>query len=574
MSNGVQEEMKIRKLIAGAVLATLVGGFILPAQAAQLSDEMFSLSNEPGMGYLGYTAYPDGAAVDMNSGLIGMKTANLKPSAISWCKSVDDSACSDKDFFQFVSIMPLCKAATDLDCLEGVFATNKDGKELQITNVAAFSNLVRHEYTGSSAINLPSGDVPTLFDIPEAPHSGGTTYMAVVGSYGQWDKAAGGKVVSENGSIAIYAVKIESGNYRIKEMSDDPTRYYQRTWRTGANVEDRCKYTDSVKCAVALPIPMDMKIGVKVRYSSGIKGWFHGRVQDPNIQYVDGVSGSKTLIASASAVQVPAISIWKKKSDLTPGVKAFYDKAPKPLGGFGSGAGNLALQQGPEEAWSLMLQNNTGFGDFQMNEFLTWLPVVGDKANMLPTIWTLSLMTNFNSGVIGNTCGQNLDQFTGIVSTNSTQYLAGPPVFNKATDELEYKVAGPHLLPNGELSRGTYDLTLRSDFAKCLYGISGTSFRATISVISDNGQSVNAVTTVGEKNGWVNLSAKGFTYSSPTIKVKLSQDAPSPAPSASPTPSATAKPVAVKKSITCVKGKTTKKVTAVNPKCPIGYKKK
>ena len=32
--------------------------------------------------------------------------------------------------------------------------------------------------------------------------------------------------------------------------------------------------------------------------------------------------------------------------------------------------------------------------------------------------------------------------------------------------------------------------------------------------------------------------------------------------------------VADKKSITCVKGKSTKKVSAVNPKCPTGYKKK
>jgi hypothetical protein len=38
------------------------------------------------------------------------------------------------------------------------------------------------------------------------------------------------------------------------------------------------------------------------------------------------------------------------------------------------------------------------------------------------------------------------------------------------------------------------------------------------------------------------------------------------------TQSATQKPKA--KSITCVKGKLTKKVTAVSPKCPTGYKKK
>ena len=37
---------------------------------------------------------------------------------------------------------------------------------------------------------------------------------------------------------------------------------------------------------------------------------------------------------------------------------------------------------------------------------------------------------------------------------------------------------------------------------------------------------------------------------------------------------AAAKPVVKATTITCVKGKTTKKVTAVNPKCPTGYKKK
>jgi len=37
---------------------------------------------------------------------------------------------------------------------------------------------------------------------------------------------------------------------------------------------------------------------------------------------------------------------------------------------------------------------------------------------------------------------------------------------------------------------------------------------------------------------------------------------------------AAAKAVAKKTTITCVKGKTIKKVTAVNPKCPAGYKKK
>jgi len=48
--------------------------------------------------------------------------------------------------------------------------------------------------------------------------------------------------------------------------------------------------------------------------------------------------------------------------------------------------------------------------------------------------------------------------------------------------------------------------------------------------------------------------------------------APTPTPSA--TVVATVKPTAKKTTITCVKGKTIKKVTGVNPKCPAGYKKK
>jgi hypothetical protein len=73
------------------------------------------------------------------------------------------------------------------------------------------------------------------------------------------------------------------------------------------------------------------------------------------------------------------------------------------------------------------------------------------------------------------------------------------------------------------------------------------------------------------------MTAAGFTFSTPKIKVKLSQEVSAPAPTASPTPtpSAVAKPTAAKKtSITCVNGKTSKKVTAVNPTCPKGYKKK
>jgi len=167
----------------------------------------------------------------------------------------------------------------------------------------------------------------------------------------------------------------------------------------------------------------------------------------------------------------------------------------------------------------------------------------------------------------------------GMVTTNSNAYIAGPPKFTDG--DLAYKVASPHYDSKGALQIGTYDLAIRSDIARCLYGFTSAPIQASLSVIYADGEAKKATTLVSEKNNWLRLSAKGFTYSSPTVKVRLTQEkaaaAPSPAPSASPTPmaSASAAPVAAKKTtITCVKGKTSKKVTAVNPTCPKGYKKK
>ena len=47
-----------------------------------------------------------------------------------------------------------------------------------------------------------------------------------------------------------------------------------------------------------------------------------------------------------------------------------------------------------------------------------------------------------------------------------------------------------------------------------------------------------------------------------------------PAVTATPTPTVTLTPTTKATTITCVKGKLTKKITAINPKCPTGYKKK
>jgi hypothetical protein len=73
------------------------------------------------------------------------------------------------------------------------------------------------------------------------------------------------------------------------------------------------------------------------------------------------------------------------------------------------------------------------------------------------------------------------------------------------------------------------------------------------------------------------VSAAGFHFSAPVIKMKVTQDANAPvAPkeAQSPAPAKEQAAAAKKSTITCTKGKVSKKVTATKPKCPTGYKKK
>jgi hypothetical protein len=210
-----------------------------------------------------------------------------------------------------------------------------------------------------------------------------------------------------------------------------------------------------------------------------------------------------------------------------------------------------------------------------MEQLKLWIPYIEDKATALLSYWTVRTLTP--AEMEGSSkCFQDSSGVTGIVTTNATQYSAGPPAFSKSDGTLNYVVAAPHYGTKGEDFKGSYDLVMRSDVARCVYGFSKAPINATISITSADGTPQVATTLIGERNGWLYLQAKNFEFSAPIIKAKLTQEVVvEPTPTPTPTPAATKKPVVAKKTtITCVKGKTTKKVTAVKPTCPSGFKKK
>jgi hypothetical protein len=180
-----------------------------------------------------------------------------------------------------------------------------------------------------------------------------------------------------------------------------------------------------------------------------------------------------------------------------------------------------------------------------------------------------------------NTCLKDSSKLLGFVTTNAMAYSGNAPTWNG--ESLEYKVSGLHFLPDGKsLTYGTYDLAMRSDAARCLYGFSNAPISASISVTGQDGEQKVATTVVNEKDGWLYLAAYGFTFSAPTVRVKLSQTPVQPPVQSVPTVSTPTTPVVVAKpqtkpkviSIKCSNGKTVKTVSGAKPVCPKGYKQK
>jgi hypothetical protein len=189
-----------------------------------------------------------------------------------------------------------------------------------------------------------------------------------------------------------------------------------------------------------------------------------------------------------------------------------------------------------------------------MEQLKLWLPFVEDKATALLSYWSVRTLSRAEMEG-SSSCFTDSRNVTGIVTTNSTQYSGGPPAFNRVKGTLNYQVAAPHFGTTGDVFRGSYDLVMRSDVARCIYGFTKAPINATLSITSNDGVPQVATVVVGERNGWLYLQAKNFEFSSPVITAKLTQKKNQ------------------KYTITCKKGTVSKPVTGTAPKCPKGFKK-
>ena len=487
------------------------------------------------------------------------------------CKTYSDPNCLNADNVWYNAILQPCKSTMDSNCISAVTAI-KEGKEVTGKFAEFYPSQNEFAYLGNAAMNIPDGGLPSLWTFDGLSHQGGDKFMMYPRYFHAGAFYAGAKVTNlapQKFDVGIFGVSKErnpSGfdypTFEVIAGKADVTG--KAAWWNGANFG--CQATGNKgDCAMSWPLPKDVRFKIEIRTSIPLNSFMHGRLLDPTIKISNGNDGTQTFSIEAGSVAVPVLNTWVKNSEMPKALRDYLYAMTNWGGsytyrdGLGSTRDNVQL-----------LQRFDQYKAETFQEYLWWLEVAKDKSIGDRSIWiarTLSSSEVYSAGDQIRKCLGDTKNLTGIVTTNAGMYISSPPTYNAATESLDYKVSSPHFNDKGGENVGNYNLVLSSEAARCIYGFTKAPISATVSIISSDGSAQVATTTVNEKDGWLYLSANGFKYSSPTVRVKLTQEVAAPV--------ATAKPAAAKKTtITCVKGKTSKKFTAVKPVCPTGYKKK
>ena len=505
-----------------------------------------------------------------SSYLISLDGSKDKVESVIACKSFSDPLCAKAVVQQMSANLQLCSEKITSECVTGMSARNAAGKELKVNYEGPIESSLIYDFTGDSTKGLPTGGPPLIFSIPEAPHAGGDKYMLKVEMQGSGN---GSVFVIGRTRAGIFPVAITTGNFSPSKISIDLPTYTTYNMINGNSIDPACQFATATKCLNIQTFPEGISFGFSAKFKNQLTGWWHGRFSTPEItsEIKDGLMNFSVI---AKPIKVPTVFGWVDTVSLPEDLKLRYSKPPR------YGSGYFGPINGDLSQTSVLNDTNSVFTDDTLAELKSWLPLLGDRAAAMPSAWAISTIDGDAKGDVER-CTKLESGIAGLVTTNASMYSSGPPVFNTDTQSLEYKVAAPHLTSTGENLFGSYDLVMNSQVARCMYGFSKAPLKASISVISTSEKTTVETSFLNENNGFIKLSANGFQYSQPTIRVKLTQEkvvepVVTTTTVAEPVKQAVAKKVVKKivKTITCSKGKLTRKVSGTAPKCPTGYRVK
>jgi hypothetical protein len=504
--------------------------------------------------------------------LLNFSPSDQYPTSVASCKNLIDSGCLNSGVLHYVAVLPSCDAANPINCFSDLSATKPDGTKVRGIVKGIFNLENPQNYTGDASVGLPTGTEPTLVQFPGITHAGGDLFLVKPQMKGirevgqtQWH--------TTDFKVSLFAVKMVDGNFGFNQYSTNPNNYQNGISEAGdvgigTRQSSGCAAASKTQCAATYALPLDVSFGVSVKLSKNLTGWLHGRVTQPVISLTNEAGGGAILTINAKPIKTPTNAVWVSNERLPAILTAFYGNDHS--GSIFSDNGSRDLFA-PFSQIALLRNANDRHNQRTLSEYVYWLPLLGEKAQAMPTMWAVETMSQEGDpkSQIAS-CINKTNNLAGLVTTNAAEYIDGPPAF--ANNTLDYKVAATHFEKDGTtVFQGTYDLLMSSDVARCIYGFTKAPIKATISVTNDTGGASVASTVINEANGWLTLGAYGFTYSNPTISVKLSQDAPIVVPAPVATKPVPAKP-APQKIITCVSGKTT--MRTVLKTCPKGFKQK
>ena len=408
----------------------------------------------------------------------GKPNENLERDPWIFCDSLDDPECDlDKpDYGPFASTnLGACLSAEQEDCVARFLVTS-NGQRLDTEYVGPVPGA--EVFDGEPQMGLFQQGTASLFRAPAAPHSGGNLYVVSARVTSNFDPAIR-KFIHTDLYVLINPVSIIQGS--------------------GAN----CAWSFEGSCAKLEDFPADMAFGIEMRVTNQLGGWFLGRMKSPDIQVSKFSAANNLMTISALPVDVARFAYVTKKTSLSP-----VDRIA--VGNVG-GTGNLFTD-------NAALLGNDGFDDSVLGMISHFKTRVNDTATAVTSHWRMRT----TSRTAGNACLSNYDEVLGIVSTNSTAYDGFAPQYKNGF--IDYRVAGLHYAPDGQtLNLGTYDLVMKSETARCLYGFSKAPVSATVTVTGADGAENVATTVVSERDGWLKLAAYGFTFSEKEIKVRVTQ---------------------------------------------------
>ncbi len=446
----------------------------------------------------------------------------------------------------FTSVLPPCDQIIKEDCVIGLeFRKSGDlvWKEgvLQPSKNPSMDGVVAMTYSRDGSTQSfgevprditkyqPLGRTSSTWKLDGASHAGGDEYL-------------------------VSAVVSNFPRQYIQDAFDFNLSITPILWRTPTNPPLYDRTTNSTT-SFNFPTGYEYRLKIKLGLiNQKISTWFNGRVGNPEIELKD-----NTLSISGSPISVPvAGSDYIKCTDIKPPALFQLERQFGPLNLSGPSCTDLF-----GSSFSLGILNESIF-DF----FNSWENQIKEYGKN--SFWYIDSTKSLD------TC--DTKSFSGFATSDALLYTPYPPTLNKSDNSLSYQIASTHLDSTGQVNRGQFDLVLLESVAQCLWGISPSNLStAKLQVTYADGKPIVGTSTLKVHQGWVYIKIADFTFSSPTFRIKAietKQVEPAPTPTVEPTPIATIKPVPIQKTITCVKGKVTKKVKAVSPKCPAGYKKK